>query len=100
MEYLIDSGDKPAFMVYPAVPIFLGALLLILIAIEMVYDAFERITYSIMTEEQRREYDEKSKASFNITQIATYKKVMKALTKTNSIEIEGEMQMEHVHDYY
>ncbi len=98
MEYLIDSGDKPAFMVYPAVPIFLGALLLILIAIEMVYDAFERITYSIMTEEQRREYDEKSKASFDITQSATYKKVMKALTKSKNIEEEGELLMEHEYD--
>ncbi|MGE4347050.1 MAG: cbb3-type cytochrome c oxidase N-terminal domain-containing protein [Flavobacteriaceae bacterium] len=98
MEYFIDSGDKPAFMVYPAVSIFLGALLLVLIAIEVVFNAFENITYSIMTEEQRREYDERNKLNLDITQSATYKKIMQALTKSKGIEEEGELLMEHDYD--
>ncbi len=98
MEYFIDSGDKPAFMVYPAVSIFLGALLLVLIAIEVVFDAFENITYSIMNEEQRKEYDEKNKINLDITQSTTYKKIMKALTKSKSIEEEGELLMDHEYD--
>lgn len=98
LEYFIDSGDKPAFMVYPAVPIFLGALLLILIAIEIVFDAFENITYSIMTDEQRKEYDKKNEINLDITQNATYKKVMKFLTKSKSIEEEGTLLLDHDYD--
>lgn len=98
MEYFIDSGDKPAYMVYPAVAIFLGILLLVLIAIEVVFNAFESITYSIMTEEQRKEYEEKNKINLDITQNATYKKMMKALTKSRSIEEEGELLLEHEYD--
>src|SRR5690606_35324656 len=98
MVYFIDSGDKPAFMVYPAVSIFLGTLLLVLIAIEVVFNAFESITYSIMTEEQRKEYDQKNRATLDITQSATYKKIMQSLTKTKSIEEEGELLLEHEYD--
>ena len=98
MEYFIDSGDKPAYMVYPAVSIFLGTLLLVLIAMEVVFNAFENVTYSIMTEEQRKEYDEKNKINLDITQSATYKKIMQALTKTKSIEEEGELLLEHEYD--
>lgn len=98
MEYFIDSGDKPAYMVYPAVAIFLGALLLVLIAMEVVFNAFENITYSIMTEEQRKEYDEKNKLNLDITQSATYKKIMQALTKSKSIEQESELLLEHEYD--
>ena len=98
MEYFIDSGDKPAFMVYPAVPIFLGALLLVLIALEVVFNAFENITYSIMTEEQRKEYDKKNEVNLDFTQSAWYKKTMKALTKSKSIEEEGELLLDHEYD--
>jgi len=98
MEYFIDSGDKPAYMVYPAVSIFLGILLLVLIAIEVVFNAFESITYSIMTEEQRKAYEEKNKINLDISQNATYKKVMQALTKSKGIEEEGELLLEHEYD--
>lgn len=98
MECIIDSGDKPAFMVYPAVAVFLGALLLILIALEVVFDAFESVTYSIMTEEQRKEYDEKNKQTWSLTKNPTYIKIMQSLTKSKSIEEEGELLMEHEYD--
>jgi len=98
LEYLIDSGDKPAFMVYPAVAVFLGALLLILIALEVVFDAFEKIAYAIMTEEQRKEYDRKRTINLDITKNPTYIKILKALTRSKSIEEEGELLLEHDYD--
>ncbi|PTS97797.1 cytochrome C oxidase subunit III, partial [Flavobacterium sp. HMWF030] len=35
MEYFIDSGDRPAFIKYPMVSVFLIVFLFILIAIEI-----------------------------------------------------------------
>ena len=35
LEYFIDSGDKPAFIKYPMVSIFLAVFLFLLIAIEL-----------------------------------------------------------------
>ncbi len=98
LEYFIDSGDKFAFMVYPSVAIVLGLVVFILIAMEHVGHAFDNITYNIMTEEQRKEYDKQSKASLSLTQSPTYKKLMKALTKTRSIEEEGELLLDHEYD--
>lgn len=98
LEYFIDSGDKPAFMVYPAVPIFLGALLLILIAIEVTADAFENLTYSLMNEQQRKEYEKKNKINLDITKNRSYQKMMKFLTKSKSVEEEGELLLDHDYD--
>jgi len=98
LECLIDSGDKPVFMVYPAVAVFLGALLLILIALEVVFDAFENIAYSIMTEEQRKEYDQKRKINLDITKNPTFVKILKALTRSKNIEEESELLLEHDYD--
>ena len=98
LEYFIDSGDKPAFMVYPAVPIFLGALLLILIAIEVTADAFENLTYSLMNEQQRKEYEKKNKINLDITKNRSYQKMMKFLTKSKSGEEEGELLLDHDYD--
>lgn len=98
LEYFIDSGDKPAFLVHPAVAVFLGTLLLILIAIEIISDAFENIAYRIMTPEQRKEYDEQNKVSYKLAESELYKKLMNALTKSKSIEEEGELLMDHDYD--
>ena len=37
VEYFIDSGEKPAFVEYPSVLLFLLLVLLILIAIEAIH---------------------------------------------------------------
>src|SRR5690554_3895560 len=75
LEYFIDSGDKPAFMVYPAVPIFLGLFLLILIAIEIINDAFDNVTYMLMSEEQKRLIEARNKIGFNLKDSPLYKKL-------------------------
>lgn len=98
LEYFIDSGDKPAFMVYPAVPIFLGLFLLILIAIEIINDAFDNVTYMLMSEEQKRLIEARNKIGFSLKDSPLYKKLMASLTRSKPIEEEGELLMDHNYD--
>src|SRR5690606_2678912 len=98
LEYFIDSGDKPAFMVYPAVPVFLGLFLLILIAIEIINNAFDNVTYMLMSEDQKKLIEEQIKIGISRKDSALYKKIMGALTKTKAIEEEGELLMENNYD--
>lgn len=98
LEYFIDSGDKPAFMVYPAVPVFLGLFLLILIAIEIINNAFDNVTYMLMSEEQKKLIEERNKISVSLKDSPLYKKIMGSLTKSKPIEEEGELLMEHNYD--
>ncbi len=55
LEYFIDSGDKPAFIEYPMVSLFLGVFLFLLIAIEIVVSAVDNVTYHLLTEEQKHQ---------------------------------------------
>lgn len=98
LEYFIDSGDKPAFMVYPVVLVFLGALLLILIALEVISNAFEKLTYTLMSEEQRQAYDKAQNEAFDLSKNPKFKKLMKTLTKSKSLEEESGMLLDHDYD--
>ena len=49
MEYFIDSGDKPAFIKFPMVSLFLFVFLFLLIAIEITIKAVDTITYQLLT---------------------------------------------------
>ena len=53
MEYFIDSGDKPAFVKFPMVSVFLFVFLFILIAIEITLSAVNRVMYQLMTPEEK-----------------------------------------------
>ena len=44
LEYFIDSGDRPAFLKYPLVSLFLVVFLFIQVAIEIVIMAIDRVT--------------------------------------------------------
>jgi len=54
MEYFIDSGNQPAFIKYPMVLLFLGVFLFLLIAIEIVVSAVDKVTYHLLTDEQKK----------------------------------------------
>ena len=43
IEYFVDSGDRPAYMAEPLIMLFLLLVLLVLIAIEGIVAALERI---------------------------------------------------------
>jgi len=96
MEYFIDSGDRAAFIKFPMVSVFLFVFLFILIAIEITLSAVNRIMYQLMTAEEKAklEYEE----SLSIKESAWYKNLMHKLTKTQPIESEADLLMDHDYD--
>jgi cytochrome c oxidase cbb3-type subunit 3 len=96
MEYFIDSGDRAAFLKYPMVSVFLLVFLFLLIAIEITIKAIDNITYQLLTEEQKAEMAEVSTSSIQDSE--WYKKLIKRLTKTEPIENEGSLLLNHDYD--
>jgi cytochrome c oxidase cbb3-type subunit 3 len=96
MEYLIDSGDKPAFIKYPMVAVFLFVLLFLLIAIEITLKAVDTITYSLLSEEEKAKLAHEDSLSLN--EKGWYKSLMQRLTKTVPVEDENQLLMDHDYD--
>jgi cytochrome c oxidase cbb3-type subunit 3 len=96
MEYFIDSGDRPAFIKFPMVSVFLFVFLFLLIAIEITMSAVDNITYQLLTEEQKAQLNEVNNISFKDSE--WFKKLMKSLTKSEPIENEGFLLLDHDYD--
>lgn len=96
MEYFIDSGDRPAFIKFPMVSLFLFVFLFLLIAIEITVKAVDAVTYQLLTAEQKAKLAETSNVGFKENQ--WFKNLMKKLTKTVPIENEGQLLLEHDYD--
>ena len=96
MEYFIDSGDRPAFIKYPMVSLFLFVFLFLLIAIEITVNAVDTITYHLLTTEQKAQLEEAKSISFKESD--WYKKLLNALTKTQPIENEDQLLLHHDYD--
>lgn len=96
MEYFIDSGDKPAFVEYPMVALFLGVFLFLLIAIEIVVSAVDKVTYHLLTEEQKKQLEEAQSLPF--TEGAFYQGIMKKLTRSKDMEEEHDVMLNHDYD--
>ena len=96
MEYFIDSGDKPAFIKYPMVSVFLFVFLFLLIAIEITVSAIDRITYNLLTDEQKAKLEIDSNLS--LKERAWYKNLMQKLTKTEPMETEASLLLDHDYD--
>lgn len=96
MEFFIDSGDQPAFIKYPMVGIFLLAFLFLLIAIEITMAAVDNVMYHMMTDEQKKQQEEASSISF--TEKEWYKNLVKKLTKSEPLENEGTLLLDHDYD--
>lgn len=96
MEFFIDSGDRPAFIKYPMLSVFLFAFLFILIAIEITLSAVNRIMYQLMTPEEKAKlaYED----NLSLKESNWYKNLMHKLTKTQPIEREGDLLMHHDYD--
>lgn len=92
MEFFIDSGDKPAFIKYPMVSLFLGVFLFLLIAIEIVISAVDKVTYQLLSEEQKKQLEEAQSLSF------TESKWYKSLTRSKAIEEEADVMLDHDYD--
>jgi len=96
MEYFIDSGDKPAFIKYPMVSVFLLVFLFILIAIEITLSAVNRVMYQLMSPEEKAKLEHEN--SLSLTESTWYKDLMHKLTQTQPIEKEGDLLMDHDYD--
>ena len=96
MEYFIDSGDRPAFIKFPIVSVFLFVFLFLLIAIEITVSAVDTIMYHLLTEEEKIQLNAASDLSFKDCE--WYKKLMTKLTKTEPLEIEGQLLLDHDYD--
>ena len=96
MEYFIDSGEQPAFIKYPMVMLFLGVFLFLLIAIEIVTSAVDKVTYHLLTDEQKKKLEEAQSVSF--TESPFYNNLMKKLTRSKEIERESDVMLDHDYD--
>lgn len=96
MEYFIDSGDKPAFLKFPMISLFLVVFLFLLIAIEITVNAVDTITYYLLTDEQKAKLEEVNDVSF--TDSALYKRVTNFLLKPKQVEDEGVLLLHHDYD--
>lgn len=96
LEYFIDSGDRPAFLKYPEVSIFLFIFLFLQVAIEITISAIDRVTYSILTDEQKKKLAEADALDFTDSKL--YKKIKSWFVKVKPIEEEGEILLNHDYD--
>lgn len=96
LEYFIDSGDRPAFIKFPMVALFLGVFLFLLIAIEIVIDAVDKVTYHLLTDEQKQQLADAQSVSF--TESKWYQNLMNKLTRSKDIDQEDELMLDHDYD--
>ncbi len=96
LEYFIDSGDKPAFIEFPMVSLFLGVFLFLLVAIEIVLNAVDKVTYHLLTDEQKKQLDEAQSVPF--TESKFYQNLVEKLTRSKGIEQEKDVLLDHDYD--
>ena len=97
MEYFIDSGDKPAFIKFPMVSVFLFVFLFLLVAIEITMSAVDNIMYQLLTEEEKIKLNENPNRS--ITDSNWYKKLVGFLVRPeSSVVSEDQLLLEHDYD--
>lgn len=96
MEFFIDSGDRPAFIKYPILNLILLIFLLVLVAVELVLQATDKVLDTLLTDEQREQKEIEDNLPFTQTQF--YKGIMQKLTRTRKIEEEHELILHHNYD--
>lgn len=95
VEFFIDSGEKPAFVEYPVVLLFLLLVLLILIAIEAIIGALENVMLQKLDEEAKTRFLTEKESSVKFTWLKeTYIKLL----GSKPIEEEGEIILDHNYD--
>ena len=96
LEYFIDSGNKPAFIKFPMVALFLGVFLFLLIAIEIVVSAVDKVTYHLLSDEQKKQLEDAQIVSF--FEKNWYKNLVSKLTSSKDIEQESDVMLDHDYD--
>ena len=96
VEYVVDSGDKPAFLSDPYIFLLLAFFLFILIILEIVGGAVRQVLYQLMSPEERAEKERLENLSLKDQD--WYKKLMKRLTKSKPVEQEHQLVLDHDYD--
>lgn len=96
LEYFIDSGDRPAFIKFPIVSIFLFVFFFLLVAIEITVSAVDNVTYHLLTDEQKKQLEEATDTNTALAE--AWRKVMKVLTRARPISEESELLLNHDYD--
>ncbi|WP_396143909.1 cbb3-type cytochrome c oxidase N-terminal domain-containing protein [Flavobacterium sp.] len=96
LEFFIDSGDQPAFIKYPMVSLFLAVFMFLLIAIEIVVSAVDKVTYHLLTDEQKKQLEDVQKIPF--TEGEFYQGLLRKLTRSKDIEQESDVLLDHDYD--
>jgi cytochrome c oxidase cbb3-type subunit III len=96
MEYFIDSGDQPAFIKYPMLSLFLAVFLFLLVAIEIVVSAVDKVTYYLLTNDQKKQLEEAQSIPF--TESKFYQGIMNKFTRSKDIEQESDILLDHDYD--
>ena len=95
VEYFIDSGEKPAFIEYPVVLLFLFLVLLILIAIEAILGALENVMLHKLDDEAKERFLAERENTIKFTWL---KNLYIKLLGSKPIEEEGEIILDHNYD--
>jgi len=95
VEFFVNSGDKPAFIEYPVVLLFLFLVLLILIAIEAIIDALENVMLHKLDDEAKARFLAEKESTYQFTWL---KNIYKKLLGSKPIEEESEIILDHNYD--
>lgn len=95
-EFFIDSGDRPAFVKYPIVPIIHILLIFIFITVEVILNAVDNVSYQLLTDEAKEKFDIENAKPF--TQSEFYKKWMYKVSALKPIENEKDIELDHDYD--
>ncbi|WP_445738192.1 cbb3-type cytochrome c oxidase N-terminal domain-containing protein [Mariniflexile sp.] len=96
VEYVIDSGNQPAFIKYPAVLLFLLLVLLILIAMEAIISALENVMLHKLDEEAKARFLAEKEKTYQFTWLKNM--YTKLVGKSKPVEEEGELILDHNYD--
>lgn len=96
VEYFIDSGDKPAFVEYPAVLLFLLLVLLILIAIEAIVGALENVMLHKLDDEAKARFLAEKENKYSLAKLKKF--YNEKLWTLRPLEEEGEIILDHNYD--
>ncbi|HMC01078.1 MAG TPA: cbb3-type cytochrome c oxidase N-terminal domain-containing protein [Flavobacteriaceae bacterium] len=96
VEYVIDSGDQPAFIEQPIIMLFLLLVLLILIAMEAIVSSIDNIVYKSLDEDAKARYMANANAESRI--FVWIKKTYKKLIGSRPIQEEHEIILDHNYD--
>ncbi|AWA30924.1 cytochrome C oxidase subunit III [Flavobacterium magnum] len=96
IEFFVDSGNRPAFVKYPIIILILFVFLVIQIAVEYMVSAVNNLIYHITPEDKRNAFVAEDVVP--LTQRKWFKRLMKRLTRSEPVENNALLLLDHNYD--